>query len=98
MSGGPTKRDAPAGMWNTVTWILQGVLALVFLFHGIVYALGPEPLVRSMREQDKWPPAIRPWFRIFIGIAELLAGVGLILPALLHVFTFLTPVAAAGLA
>jgi len=50
-----------------------------------------------MREQGKWPPAIPPWFRIFIGIAELLASVGLILPGLLHVFTFLTPVAAAGL-
>ncbi len=47
--------------------------------------------------QAKWPPAIPPWFRIFIGIAELLASVGLILPGLLHVFTFLTPVAAAGL-
>src|SRR6266851_5492519 len=95
MSGGPTKRDAPASMWNTVTWILQGVLALVFLFHGILYALGPEPLVRSMREHGKWPPAIPPWFRIFIGIAELLAVVGLILPGLLHVFTLLTPLAAA---
>ena len=97
MFGVPTKRDAPTSMWNTVTWILQGVLALVFLFHGILYALGPEPLVRPMREQDKWPPAIPPWFRIFIGIAELLAGIGLILPGLLHVFTFLTPVAAVGL-
>ena len=97
MFGGPTKRHAPASMWNTVAWILQGVLALAFLFHGILYAFAPEPLVRSMREQGKWPPAIPRWFRIFIGIAELLASVGLILPGLLHLFTFLTPVAAAGL-
>ncbi|SRR5712691_12577907 len=84
-------------MWNAVAWILQGVLALVFLFHGILYAFGPEPLVRSMREQGKWPPAIHAWFRIFIGVAELLAVVGLVLPGLLHLFTFLTPIAAAGL-
>jgi len=84
-------------MWNAVAWILQGVLALVFLFHGILYAFGPEPLVRSMREQGKWPPAIPAWFRIFIGVAELLAVVGLVLPGLLHLFTFLTPIAAAGL-
>jgi len=84
-------------MWNTIAWILQGLLALVFLVHGILYAVGPEPLVRPMREQGKWPPAIPRWFRIFIGIAELLAAVGLVLPGLLHLFTFLTPLAAAGL-
>ena len=50
-----------------------------------------------MREQGKWPPAIPAWFRIFIGVAELLAVVGLVLPGLLHLFTFLTPIAAAGL-
>jgi len=83
-------------MWNTAAWILQGVLALVFLFHGILYAFGPEPLVRSMREQGKWP-AIPARFRIFIGVAELLAAVGLVLPGLLHLFTFITPLAAAGL-
>ena len=83
-------------MWNTVAWIQQGVLALVFLFHGILYAFGPEPLVRSMRKQGKWP-AIPTWFRVFIGVAELLAVVGLVVPGVLHLFTFLTPLAAAGL-
>ena len=84
-------------MWNTIAWILQGLLALVFLVHGILYAVGPEPLVRPMREQGKWPPAIPRWFRSLIGIAELLAAVGLVLPGLLHLFTFLTPLASAGL-
>lgn len=84
-------------MWNTIAWILQGLLALVFLFHGIAYVFTPEPLIRSMREQGKWPPAIPTWFRIFIGVAELLAAVGLVVPGLLHLFTFLTPLAAAGL-
>lgn len=84
-------------MCNTIAWILQGLLALAFLLHGILYAFGPKPLVRSMREQGKWPLAISTWFRIFIGSAELLAVVGLVLPGLLHLFTFLTPLAAAGL-
>ena len=84
-------------MWNAVAWILQGVLALVFLFHGILYAFAPDRLVRAMRKQGKWPPAIPAWFRAFIGYAELLAAVGLIGPGLLHLFTFLTPLAAAGL-
>jgi len=82
---------------NTVAWVLQAVLALVFLFHGIVYTFGPEPLVRSMREQGGWPPSIPSSFRVFIGVAELAAAVGLILPGLLHVATWLTPLAALGL-
>lgn len=84
-------------MWNTIAWILQGILALAFLFPGILHAFAPEPLVRSMREQGKWPLAIPTWFRIFIGVAELLAVVGLLVPGLLHLFTFFTPLAAAGL-
>ena len=84
-------------MWNTIAWILQALLAFVFLFHGILYVFRPEPLVRPMREQGKWPPAIPTWFRTFIGVAELLAAVGLILPGLLHLLTFFTPLAAAGL-
>lgn len=84
-------------MWNTVAWVLQGILALVFLLHGILYTLAPEPLVRPMREQRGWPPAISTSFRMFIGVAELVAAVGLILPGLLHLLTFLTPLAGVGL-
>jgi uncharacterized membrane protein YphA (DoxX/SURF4 family) len=82
---------------NVLAWVLQGLLALVFLFHGIVYSLSPEPLVRSMREQGGWPPAIPAWFRVFIGVAEILAAIGLILPSLTRVLPGLTPLAAGGL-
>ena len=84
-------------MLNIVAWVLQGLLAVAFLLHGILYAVSPEPMVRSMREQGGWPPPIPAWFRVFIGVAELLAAGGLVLPGLLHLFTFLTPLAAAGL-
>jgi uncharacterized membrane protein YphA (DoxX/SURF4 family) len=84
-------------VWNIVAWVLQGLLAVAFLLHGILYVVSPEPMVRSMREQGGWPPPIPTWFRVFIGVAELLAAGGLVLPGLLHLFTFLTPLAAAGL-
>jgi uncharacterized membrane protein YphA (DoxX/SURF4 family) len=84
-------------VWNIVAWVLQAVLAVAFLLHGILYAIAPEPMVRSMRAQGQWPPAIPAGFRVFIGVAELLAAVGLVLPGLLHLLTFLTPLAAAGL-
>jgi uncharacterized membrane protein YphA (DoxX/SURF4 family) len=82
---------------NVLAWVLQIVLALIFLFHGIVYSLAPEPLIRSMRDQGAWPPSIPNGFRVFIGIAEILAAIGLILPALTHVAPVLTPLAAVGL-
>src|SRR6266568_309464 len=82
---------------NTVAWVLQALLALVFLLHGILYAISPEPMVRGMREQGGWPPPIPDAFRRFIGVAELLAAVGLIVPGLIHVATWLTPLATLGL-
>ena len=84
-------------MWNNVAWALQALLAVAFLLHGVLYAISPEPMVRSMRDQGQWPPAIPAWFRVFVGVAELLAAAGLVLPGLLNVLTFLTPLAAAGL-
>jgi len=84
-------------MMNVVAWVLQGVLALVFLFHGVVYSISPEPLVRSMREQGQWPPAIPGAFRVFIGVAEVLAAIGLIVPAATGILPWLTPLAALGL-
>jgi uncharacterized membrane protein YphA (DoxX/SURF4 family) len=82
---------------NVLAWVLQGVLALVFLFHGVLYSLAPEPLVRNMREQGGWPPSIPAWFRVFIGVAEILAAIGLILPSVTRVLPGLTPLAAGGL-
>lgn len=84
-------------MLSTVAWVLQALLAVAFLFHGILFTFGPEALVRPMREQGGWPPSVPTWFRVFIGVAELLAAVGLVLPGLFHVATFLTPLAALGL-
>ncbi len=40
---------------------------------------------------------IGPRFRIFIGVAELLAAAGLILPGVTRILPWLTPLAAAGL-
>jgi len=40
---------------------------------------------------------IAPGFRMFIGVAELLAAVGLVLPGVTHILPWLTALAAAGL-
>ena len=76
---------------NRVLWTLQGLLAL---FLGLASA-APKLLL---------PPEVLPLpiplpgaVVVFIGVAELLGALGLVLPGLLRVRPSLTPLAAAGL-
>ena len=76
--------------FNVVLWIVQGVLALLFLFAGgMKLVLPPEAMVG--------PIALPLAFLRFLGVAEVLGAIGLILPGLLRTRVGLTPVAAAGL-
>jgi uncharacterized membrane protein YphA (DoxX/SURF4 family) len=71
-------------------WIVQGLLALIFLFTGSMKLVLP---VEVLTEQVPLPgPFVR-----FIGVAEVLGAIGLILPGLLRIRPGLTPLAAAGL-
>jgi len=72
-------------------WIIQALLALLFLF------AGGTKLVLPIAEMTKDMPSMPGWFLRFIGVAEILGGLGLILPGLLRIQTGLTPLAAAGL-
>jgi len=76
---------------NIALWILQVLLAAVFLWHGWLFVAPPAELVEIMNAE------FAPWFRIFLGVAELLAGVGLILPGVTRTLPWLTALAAAGL-
>jgi len=78
---------------NILFWIIQVLLALEFLFSGTM------KFVMSVAEMNAQAPVVLPgWFLHFIGICEILGGIGLILPALLRIKPGLTPLAAAGLA
>jgi len=83
---------------NVVAWILQILLAVLFLFHFVVYTISPEALTAAMRKQGQWPPAIPEGLRRFIGIAELAGAIGLILPAVTHILPWLVALAALCLA
>jgi uncharacterized membrane protein YphA (DoxX/SURF4 family) len=86
---------------NIVLWILQVVLAVLFLLHGWVYVIQPPAVMEQMRQRNPTPqpdaPDISPGFRRFIGIAEWLAAVGLIASGLTGILPWLTPLAAFGL-
>jgi uncharacterized membrane protein YphA (DoxX/SURF4 family) len=71
-------------------WIVQGLLAALFLFAGGMKLVLP---VEEMTEQIQLPGL----FLRFIGVAEVLGAIGLVLPGLLRIRPGLTPLAAAGL-
>lgn len=74
-----------------VLWILQVLLAAMYVWHGWLYVAPPAEMVEMINAM------IAPGLRTFIGVAELLAAVGLILPAATRILPWLTPLAAAGL-
>ena len=78
---------------NILLWIIQVLLALLFMFAGSTKFIMS---VQQMNEQS--PVALPGLFIHFIGVCEILGGIGLILPALLRIKPGLTPLAAAGLA
>jgi hypothetical protein len=73
-----------------VLWTIQGLLALVFLFTGGIKLVLP---LEDMTQQFPLPGA----FVRFLGVAEVLGAIGLILPGLLRIRPGLTPLAACGL-
>jgi uncharacterized membrane protein YphA (DoxX/SURF4 family) len=77
---------------NIALWIIQGLLAAVFLFAGGMKLVMPvEDILKQM------PLPLPGWFLRFTAVVELLGGIGLILPWLLRIKPGLTPLAAAGL-
>jgi len=77
---------------NIALWIVQGLLAALFLFAGGMKLL--MPLDEMMKQM---PIALPEWFVLFTGVVELLGAIGVILPWLLRIRPGLTPLAAAGL-
>ena len=71
-------------------WIVQSLLALLFLFAGGMKLVLP-------LEQLAGPITLPGPLLRFIGVAEVLGALGLILPGILRIRPGLTPLAAAGL-
>jgi uncharacterized membrane protein YphA (DoxX/SURF4 family) len=76
---------------NIFLWVLQVLLAVAFLAHGWLFLFPPESMVAVMNA------TISPAFRLFLGVAEVLAAIGLTLPGLTRILPWLVPAAAAGL-
>lgn len=78
---------------NALTWVLQVFLAVQFLFHGWLF-ISPPPMMADAIGML----GLGTWFRQFIGVAEVLAAIGLIGPGLTGTLPGATPLSALGLA
>ncbi len=83
-------RDDMSRKVGITLWVVQGLLAALFLF------AGGFKLVASA-EQMQGPPDLPLWFLRFIGVCEVTGALGLLLPGIFRIRTGLTPLAAAGL-
>ena len=76
---------------NITLWILQVLLALAFMAHGIMLLTPPPDIAVLMN-------AMLPrWFQVFLGVAEVLGAVGLTLPGLTRILPGLVFAAAVGI-
>lgn len=75
---------------NIVLWVLQVLLAAAFLAHGL-FLLAPPPEFAAQMNAS-----LPRWFWLFLGVAEVLAAIGLILPGLTRIMPSLVAWAAAG--
>src|SRR4051812_44091126 len=76
---------------NIVLWVLQVLLALAFFAHGLLFLFPPAAMVEQMNA------SLPRWFQLFLGVAEVLAAVGLTLPGFTRIQPALIAYAAAGI-
>jgi hypothetical protein len=84
-----TNKALNIGLWTT-----QVLLAAAFFMAGSGKATAP---IAELAVKMAWVTAVPEAMVRFIGTAELLGAVGLLLPALTRIKPWLTPLAAAGL-
>jgi putative oxidoreductase len=76
---------------NVALWVVQAVLAAAYLMAGVMKATRPADHLGKMMP---WVPHVPARLVRFIGIAEILGAIGLILPLAMGVLPWLTIAAA----
>jgi uncharacterized membrane protein YphA (DoxX/SURF4 family) len=76
---------------NIALWVLQVLLAVAFLAHGWLFLSPPPEVAQQMNA------SLPRWFQLFLGVAEVMAAVGLTLPGLTRILPWLVVWAAGGI-
>lgn len=79
---------------NISLWIAQGLMAAMFIMAGVSKSFQP---IEALAESMPWVNDVSSSLVRFIGVSELLGGIGIILPAILRIKPNLTSLAAWGL-
>jgi uncharacterized membrane protein YphA (DoxX/SURF4 family) len=91
LPGGESVDDEGIVVMNIVLWIVQVLLAVAFFAHGWLFLMPPAAMV------DQMNASLPRWFQLLLGVAEVLAAVGLILPGLTRILPWLVTWAACGI-
>jgi putative oxidoreductase len=81
------------GWKNVVLWVLQWFFGIYFIAIGVMHFVVPDGLPAVM----EWMYELDDTLHVVVGIAEILGGVGLILPSVTRIQPQLSVYAAAGL-
>jgi drug/metabolite transporter (DMT)-like permease len=84
-------------MMNLTLWIVAGLLAVVYLISGGGKLIMPKEKIAALTPSARWVEDFSAGSVKAIGALEVLAAVGLILPAATGIAPVLVPLAAAGL-
>ena len=76
---------------NILLWVLQVLLALAFFAHGWMFLFPPASIAAQMNA------SLPRWFQVFLGVAEVFAAIGLIVPGVTRIQPWLVPAAALGI-
>jgi hypothetical protein len=76
---------------NILLWVLQVLLAVAFLLHGLLLLMPPAEIAAQLLM------SLPRSFWVFLGVAEIAAAIGLTLPGLTRVMPFLVSWAAVGI-
>jgi len=79
---------------NITLWVAQALFGLMFIMAGASKAMQP---IEALAESMPWVTTVSAGLVKFIGISELLGGIGLLLPSILRIKPELTVWAAYGL-
>ncbi|MER5964960.1 DoxX family protein [Streptomyces sp. NPDC002057] len=82
---------------NVALWIVTGLLALAYLAGGGYKVVTPKARIAAAGPSGRWVEDFSAGGVKAIGALEVLAALGLVLPALLGVAPVLVPLAAVGL-
>jgi len=90
-----TRADERAATVNIVLWIAQILLAAMFVSAGLAKCTQP---IDKLAQKMSWVTHYKPGTVRFVGVAESLGAIGLILPQATGIAPILTPIAAVALA